>query len=196
MFTARTPLMMITLATTFFLSSNYLVACGRQAKEEKKDTPSESTGGGNTSGGEANPQTVTIDGRQAPFVRVGDKISYDGKLKEDQGVNQFQEARAFVLTATTTLHVSDSVGTSSDCKSPEDYIGPTYMVLKMPVDPKADPEIVRSTEGIETSGGTSIPATELAQFPGSLDAGTYVIVVDYLSIGKICSVTGSFVLGQ
>ncbi len=160
-------------------------ACGRK---DEKDSISEQT----PRSQDASPQTVALDGKAVPFLSLGETVTYEGALAAQDGAFLFTAGRAFTLAAPATLFVRASSGASADCAA-ADYGGPSYMVLR--IRDGAEPEIVRSTEGIE-AGGNPIPATELATFPGALDAGTYVLTVDYVSLGKACAVKGGFTLAE
>lgn len=159
-------------------------ACGPDKGEPKKDeAPS----------GDANGMAVTavtIDGENVPFMTLGETISYEGKLTEDEGVYTLTESRALTLTDAKTLTLGNLRSTSLDCVAGEDFAGPDYLLLKLDGETMT---IVRST--IQISGdGVTIPATDPSEFPGALEPGTYVLSVDYLSGSKACTVKGAYTL--
>lgn len=171
------------------LASLFLAACSAcgHNQDDKSAIPEQTT-----RSQEATVQTVDLDGHAVAFFALGDAADYEGALQEQDSVYMFTTSRAFKLDAPKTLYVKDSVGSSSDCAA-ADYTGPQYMVLL--IKPGSEPQIVRSTEGIE-SGGQTIPASDLATFPGALAAGTYVISADYLSFNKACTIKGHFSLTE
>lgn len=173
---------------TASLLSLAAAACG-QAKD--KDT-SQSTRPPEVPAPDAAPRTVALDGRDVPFAPLGEPVAYEGRLTKQDDVYTYSTGRAFELAAPTTLFLREAEGTSTDCGT-TDFGGPAYMVLK--IVPGGEPEIVRSTEGIH-AGGAEIPASSLATFPGELEAGTYVLTVDYLSLARDCLVAGRFTLAE
>ena len=142
---------------------------------------------------DARPQAaVILDGQSVPYVALGEAAAYSGVLTAHDGLFQFTTGRALHLDAPATLLLKESAGRNSDCEA-SDLTGPHYMIVK--VKDGASGEIVRSTEGIETGEGP-VPPTKLATFPGALDAGTYVIAVDFISVEKTCHVSGHFTLSE
>jgi hypothetical protein len=189
MLMSRSKLFFSTLA----LSTLVLVApgCGKVDDDDKPKDEEPAPGPG---GGDATKQDLDIGGHKVPFAKQGDRITYEGALVEDGGVFQFSSGRAYELTATQTLHVKDPEGTSSDCVAPDDYMGPEYMLWK--VEGSGNPTPVASTMEIETEDGTKIPATALASFPGTVQPGTYVLEVTFISFGKACAVKGAFTFAE
>jgi hypothetical protein len=138
---------------------------------------------------EALPKPVTLDGRSVDFVALTTPVSYAGALAPQDDTFAYSVSRAFALSATETLRLEQKADTSG-CAGAE-LSGPNYMVLRL--EDGKDPQIVRSTEGVETGGG-AVAATALAGFPGELPAGTYVLTVDYVALAKACDVAGEFTL--
>ncbi len=144
----------------------------------------------------AQTQTVELDGQKVAFASLGDAIDYQGVLNRASRADPYtyNDGRAFRLDGAKTLRLEETFATSSDCANAGDFVGPTYMVLAM-VSGK-DPEIIRTTEGAEVDGGSPIPRVALADFPGELKAGTYVLTVDYMSFDRPCHISGSFTLAE